>query len=50
MNIRIPSADMNRMMKVVSQCLGKLSENVEVIHDNGLLTVSDTGVGRSVKG
>lgn len=42
MNIKIHSADMNRMMKVVSQCLGKLSENVEVIHDNGLLTVRGT--------
>lgn len=42
MNIRISSADMNRMMKVVSQCLGKLTENVEIIHDNNLLTVRGT--------
>ena len=42
MDIRIPSADMNRMMKIVSQCLGKLSENVEVIHDNNLLTIRGT--------
>ena len=42
MNIRIPSAEMNRMMKIASQCLDKLSENVEVIHDNNLLTVRGT--------
>lgn len=42
MNIRIPSADMNRMMKIISKCTGKLTENVEVIHDNNLLTVRGT--------
>ena len=39
MNVRIASADMNRMMKVVNQCVDSLHENVEVIYDNGLLTV-----------
>lgn len=42
MNIRIHSADMNRMMKIVNQCVDKLNENVEVIHDNNLLTVRGT--------
>lgn len=42
MNIRIPSADMNRMMKIVGQSLSKLSENVELIHDNNMLAIRGT--------
>jgi len=42
MNVRIHSADMNRMMKIANQCVDKLSENVEVIYDNNLLTVRST--------
>lgn len=42
MNVRIHSADMNRMMKIVNQCVDTLHENVEVIYDNNLLTVRGT--------
>jgi DNA polymerase III beta subunit len=42
MNVRINSADMNRMMKIVNQCVDTLHENVEVIYDNNLLTVRGT--------
>lgn len=42
MNIRIHSADMNRIMKIINQCIDNIYENVEVIHDNNLLTVRGT--------
>ena len=42
MNVRVHSVEMNRTMKIINQCIDNIYENVEVIHDNNLLTVRGT--------
>ena len=45
MKIKIHSADLNRMMKTISQCIDQRDQklgNIEVIYDNNLLTIRGT--------
>lgn len=46
MNIKIPSTELNRMMKTIVQCIDQKDitqkSNIEVIYDNNLLTIRGT--------